>query len=57
MQEQTLKTNTGSIFIRSWGIENATANLFITHGLGEHSGRYTHLAEHFNQLGYNVFCP
>jgi acylglycerol lipase len=56
MQEQTLKTNTGSIFIRSWEIENPSANLFITHGLGEHSGRYTHLAEHFNQLGYNVFA-
>ncbi len=56
MQEQTIKTNTASIFIRSWKIENPKANLFIAHGLGEHGGRYEHLAMHFNQLGYNVFA-
>lgn len=56
MQEQTLKTNTGSIFIRSWEIEKPKANLFIAHGLGEHGGRYDHLAEHFNQLGFNVYA-
>ena len=56
MKEETLQLDNRRIFVRSWEVERPEANLFIAHGLGEHSGRYAHLAEHFNNLGYNVYA-
>ena len=56
MKEETLTLGVRKIFVRSWEVEDPKANIFIAHGLGEHSGRYAHFAEHFNQLGYNVYA-
>ena len=32
------------------------ASVVISHGAGEHSGRYTHVAERLNAAGYAVFA-
>lgn len=56
MIEQILAINEQKINLLQWEIENPSANIFIAHGLGEHSGRYDHFANHFNQLGYNVYA-
>lgn len=34
-------------------VEEARAGIILVHGIGEHTGRYTHLAEYFNQNGYS----
>jgi acylglycerol lipase len=35
----------------------ARAAVVIVHGLGEHAGRYAHVAEYLNQRGYTVYGP
>jgi alpha-beta hydrolase superfamily lysophospholipase len=45
-----------SLFTRQWNINNPKANVFISHGLGEHSGRYLSIALYLNQKGYNVYA-
>ena len=44
------------IFYRRWEVNSSKGALVITHGLGEHSGRYQHLAKYFNTQGYSVFA-
>jgi alpha-beta hydrolase superfamily lysophospholipase len=39
---------------REWLAETPRASIVIVHGLGEHSGRYAHLAMRLNALGFNV---
>ncbi len=56
MKEEILNINEHSIYLRKWEVQDAKANLYIAHGLGEHGGRYEHLALHFNQLGFNVYA-
>lgn len=56
MKEQTININDNSIYLRKWEIQDAKANLYIAHGLGEHGGRYEDLALHFNQFGFNVYA-
>ena len=41
---------------KSWKVNNAKFNICLLHGLGEHSGRYTHVAEFLNTLDANVFA-
>lgn len=43
-------------FYRSWIPEQYRKVIIISHGLGEHSGRYSHLAKYFNQEAYAVFA-
>lgn len=44
------------IYYQAWlPVTAAKAALLIVHGLGEHSGRYARLAEHFVALGYAVY--
>lgn len=52
-----------SLFVRDWPVHdriheiNEPANapgIVIMHGLGEHSGRYVHVARFFNALGFKV---
>ncbi len=44
-----------TLFIRRWqSAQQPKATIILVHGLGEHSGRYHHLAEFFNAAGYAV---
>ena len=42
------------IFYRSWPCQDAKALIVISHGLGEHSGRYQQTAADFNDAGFSV---
>src|SRR5882672_991558 len=44
------------IYERSWPIPNAKAAVAIVHGLGEHSGRYEHVAAALNAAGYSAYA-
>lgn len=45
------------LFYRSWlPAGELRAHLLIAHGLGEHSGRYGHMAEFFNEKSVAVFA-
>jgi len=45
------------IFHQAWLPEgNVNAVLFIVHGLGEHSGRYQNVVNHFVPLGYAIYA-
>jgi acylglycerol lipase len=45
-----------NIFYQSWLPDgNVKAVLLIVHGLGEHSGRYTNVVNHFVPLGYAIY--
>ncbi len=52
----TVRTRDGlDLFTRHWplaGVHPAPAVALIVHGLGEHSGRYAHVAAHLNQQGW-----
>lgn len=45
-----------SLFIRDWHVPTNPnpPSIVIMHGLGEHSGRYAHIARFFNTLGFRV---
>lgn len=44
-----------SLFVQGWEPEQEPkAVICLVHGLGEHSGRYTHVAETFTDAGYAV---
>jgi alpha-beta hydrolase superfamily lysophospholipase len=45
------KTN---LFARHWPVSQAKAVVGIIHGFGEHSGRYTHVADFFTKNGFSV---
>ncbi len=47
-----------ALFVRDWEHSNAKEKIgvVIVHGLGEHSGRYSHIARFFYRLGYQVRC-
>lgn len=44
------------IHYRRWWVEGALGTLVISHGLGEHSGRYRQLAQYFNRAGFSVYA-
>jgi len=44
------------IYAQSWVPNNPKAIIFILHGLGEYSGRYTSIAHFFADNGYGVFA-
>jgi acylglycerol lipase len=46
-----------NIFYQAWlPEENVRAVLLLVHGLGEHSGRYRNVVNHFVPLGYAVYA-
>ena len=57
-QTTTLTSEDGlALFCRSWfPAEPVVASVLLIHGLGEHSGRYQHVAEFFLQSGFAVFA-
>lgn len=47
------------LFVRGWRAASrgeTPKQAFLVHGLGEHSGRYGHVAKVFNELGYDVWA-
>ena len=45
-----------SLRLRHWRLPQATRQIVIVHGLGEHSGRYQKTAEHLVALGCDVLA-
>lgn len=43
-----------SLFISRWSVDHPRGVVCLVHGIGEHSGRYVHLAAFLNQAGYNL---
>ena len=46
--------NNQELFVQTWGSASAKGVVILVHGLGEHSGRYRHVAEFLNQNQYSV---
>ncbi len=47
------------LFVREWRAQSRSGTpkqALLVHGLGEHSGRYGHVAKVFNDLGYDVWA-
>ena len=40
--------------LREWPVVRPHGSVLIVHGLGEHSGRYAHVAAHLNEAGWTV---
>ncbi len=45
-----------SIWYQFWIVEKPVAVIFLVHGYGEHTGRYSYVAEHFNKLNMSVYA-
>ncbi|HYN59257.1 MAG TPA: alpha/beta hydrolase [Rubrivivax sp.] len=43
-----------ALHLRHWPVTDARGTVLIVHGLGEHIGRYAHVAGHFNAWGWSV---
>lgn len=43
------------IFYQQWKAEKPIAGIYLIHGLGEHSGRYEHVAKFLNGRGVSVY--
>lgn len=56
MQIDSFQTTDGEkIHTVKWLVDNPKAVILQVHGIGEHSGRYKHVAEYFNQHGYSMY--
>ncbi len=44
------------LFERTWPLAGSKGAVVIVHGLGEHSGRYEHVAQALNAAGYSVYA-
>ena len=51
-----LESSTEKIYYRQWPVSEPVVVLLISHGLGEHSARYAHVAEFFNQQSITVYA-
>jgi alpha-beta hydrolase superfamily lysophospholipase len=55
LREHSLQAADGTeLFVRDWLVEGARGGVVMLHGLGEHSGRYLHVAKFFNARGWSV---
>ncbi len=56
--ETTMKSKDGlDLFTQAWETEaSCKAVVCLVHGLGEHSSRYTHVADFLNRAGYTVLA-
>jgi acylglycerol lipase len=54
-KEFNLKSSDGlTLYGQYWNVTDPKAVICLVHGMGEHSGRYAHVAEFFNKNGYSV---
>ena len=57
-REHTLSAADGTqLFVADWPVDSAAGageGIVLMHGLGEHCGRYAHVARFFNDCGYSV---
>jgi len=54
-QMRTVRTRDGlGLRLRGWGGDGAKGTIVIVHGLGEHAGRYAHVAARLNASGWAV---
>lgn len=54
--ETSFNTHDGKkLFLQAWIPDHPRAQMLLVHGLGEHSGRYIHLASRLNEIGVSVF--
>ena len=44
-----------NLFVQSFPVEKSKFSILLIHGLGEHSGRYSHVIEKFNKNQISVF--
>jgi len=44
-----------NIFYQYWKIEPSKAIMVLVHGFGEHSDRYTDMANHFSRMGLSIY--
>lgn len=44
------------LHFRRWWVEGALGTVVVSHGLGEHSGRYRRLAVELNRSGFSVYA-
>jgi len=52
---RTVQTRDGlELRVREWGGDGAKGTIVIVHGLGEHAGRYAHVAARLNASGWAV---
>ena len=55
MEPTTLDTDDGlALHLRHWHVASARGTVLIVHGLGEHIGRYAHVAARLNANGWRV---
>ncbi len=45
------------IFVRYWPVEKPSGQVLLSHGHGEHGGRYEHVARRLNAQGWDVIAP
>lgn len=45
-----------SLYYYNWPVQNPKAIIYIVHGMGEHAGRYKHVAEYFNRNDFSCFA-
>ena len=57
MVEATESTLPGGVFYRQWSAEQPRAVALLVHGLGEHGGRYQHVADALCARGISVYAP
>ena len=47
----------GRLFVRRWSVRSSVRVVVIAHGIGEHGGRYEHVAQRFADDGATVYAP
>jgi alpha-beta hydrolase superfamily lysophospholipase len=55
--ELELSGSHGRLFVRRWSVDSPVRVVVIAHGIGEHSGRYQHVAQRFAHDGASVYAP
>ena len=52
----TQRSGAPALFMRHWPLEKARAGVLLIHGFGEHSGRYSHVAEALGERGVETWA-